>query len=300
MGNASAVVRLEQVTKRYGNVVALDGVDLEIRSGEFVALLGPNGAGKTTAISLMLGLREPTAGSVTLLGGRPASREVRVRCGVMLQDSGLPPMLRVDEVVGLFRAHYPRPRPAEEVLRLADLWTKRDRRVDALSGGERQRLNYAIAISGDPEVLFLDEPTVGMDVSARHAFYEQLRGLSRAGRTVVLTTHYLEEADRLAGRVVVIDRGRVIVDGTPAQIKALVPAKKVTMAAARSLSASDFSGLAVESLALNDGTASFLSNDAASVVASLVRRDVPLTDLEVTGAALEDAFLVLTERDRGS
>ncbi|HEU5288803.1 MAG TPA: ABC transporter ATP-binding protein [Candidatus Limnocylindria bacterium] len=297
MGNgATSAVRLDHVTKRYGAVLALDAIQLDIHAGEFVALLGPNGAGKTTAISLMLGLRAPTDGSVQLLGGRPTDRAIRRRCGVMLQDSGLPPMLRVGEVVRLFRAHYPHPRTVEAVLRLADLWTKRDRRVDALSGGERQRLNYAIAIAGDPEVLFLDEPTVGMDVAARHAFYAQLRELSGSGRTIVLTTHYLEEADRLANRVVVIDHGRVIVDGTPGEIKARVPAKKVALAAGRALTVVDFAGLPVEGLALHDHSASFLSNDAVAVVSALIRHDVPLKDLEVTGAALEDAFLALTER----
>ena len=288
-------VRLEAITKRYGEVLAVDGLTLEIARGEFVALLGPNGAGKTTSISIMLGLRAPTSGRVELLGGDPAERQVRQRCGVMLQDGGLPAMLRVSEVVRLFRSHYPRPHGVDEVLALSDLARLRDRRVDALSGGERQRLNYALAIVGDPDVLFLDEPTVGMDVSARHAFYEQLRALSSSGKTILLTTHYLEEADRLAGRIVVIDHGRVVVDGTPTEIKSRVPAKKITLMATRAFTPADFDSLPVQAVTIHDHSASLLSNEPVSVLRTLVRNDVPLTDIEVTGAALEDAFLSLTK-----
>jgi ABC-2 type transport system ATP-binding protein len=242
----------------------------------------------------MLGLRRATAGTVELLGGRPADLAIRRRCGVMLQESGLPKMLEVAEVLRLFRAHYPRPRPLAEVLEMANLTDRARRRVDSLSGGERQRLNYAISICGDPELLFLDEPTVGMDVASRHRFYDALTRTSASGRTILLATHYLEEADRLASRILVVDRGRIVMDGTPAEVKARVPGKRVTLAARRPLAAPDFADLPLRALELHDHAASFLSTDPVAVLRGLVQRDVPLADIEVTGALLEDAFPSLT------
>jgi ABC-2 type transport system ATP-binding protein len=288
---------LRRATKVYGPVLALDAVDLTVKRGEFVALLGPNGAGKTTAINLMLGLRRPTSGSAALLGALPTDRAARSRVGVMLQESGVPPMLNVSEILRLFRSHYPAPLPITTLLNLASLESKAKVRSDRLSGGERQRLYYAIALCGDPDVLFLDEPTVGMDVEARHRFFDELRSLSAQGRTILLTTHYLEEADQLAERIVVIDHGRIVVDGTPAQIKARVPGRRVTVRASRPLTAADFADLPSHGLELGNHTATLLSNDPVTVVEGLVKRSVPLTDLEVTGAALEDAFLALTGRE---
>ena len=288
-------IRLTGATKRYGDVLALDRVDLAVPAGQFVAILGPNGAGKSTAIKLMLGLRRPSAGSATLLGGSPRDVAIRQRCGVMLQDSGLPKMLTVAEVIGLFSAHYPRPRPLRDVLAMANLTGLARRRVDGLSGGERQRLYYAVAVCGDPEVLFLDEPTVGMDVASRHRFYEELAAASAAGRTLLLATHYLEEADRLASRIVVIDHGRVVMDGTPAEVKARVPGKRIAVASRRPLTPADFADLPLRGLEIHDHSATVLSNDPVAVLEGLVRRSVPLADIEVTGAQLEDAFLSLTK-----
>jgi ABC-2 type transport system ATP-binding protein len=289
-------VGLLGVTKRYADVLALDDVSLSIGTGQFIALLGPNGAGKTTAVNLMLGLRRPTSGHAELFGSSPMDRAARSRCGVMLQESGVPQLLSVAEIVRLFRSHYARPLPTDQILGMANLEAKANVRADRLSGGERQRLYFAIAVSGDPEILFLDEPTVGMDVETRHRFYDQLRSFSADGRTVLLTTHYLEEADELADRVVVIDHGRIVIDGTPAEIKALVPGRHLTIRASRALTEGDFAGLPHRGLELTDGAASLLSNDPVAVVQGLIWRDVPMVDLEVTGAALEDAFLALTGR----
>jgi ABC-2 type transport system ATP-binding protein len=291
---APPAAQLIEATKVFGQVVALDGITMTVNPGEFVALLGPNGAGKTTAISLMLGMRKPTSGRAALLGHDPSDRGARSRVGAMLQESGVPNMLSVAEIVRLFRSHYRAPLPADQVLRLANLESKANVRSDRLSGGERQRLYYALAICGDPEVLFLDEPTVGMDVEARHRFFDELRTMSAAGRTILLTTHYLEEADQLAQRVVVIDHGRIVIDGTPEQVKAKVPGKRVTVRSSRPLTQADFADLPWHDLQITDHSAHLLSNDPATVVQALVRRDVPMVDLEVTGAALEDAFLALT------
>ena len=192
------IVELIAARKRYGAIEALQGVDLCIRPGEVVALLGPNGAGKTTTISLMLGLRRPTSGSALLFGLDPTDRRARSRVGVMLQESGVMGVLTVRETIRLFRSYYPHPLPLGEILALAGLEEVAHQRVARLSGGQRQRLYFALAICGDPEALFLDEPTAGMDVEARRTFLAGMRTASSAGKTIVLTTHYLEEADALA------------------------------------------------------------------------------------------------------
>jgi ABC-2 type transport system ATP-binding protein len=277
-------------------VEALRGVDLAIRPGEVVAMLGPNGAGKTTSISLMLGLRQPTAGAVRLFGLPPTDRRARSRCGVMLQESGTTAVLTVAEIVDLFRAYYPAPLPAERAIAMAGLTDRADARVGTLSGGQRQRLYFALAICGDPEILFLDEPTVGMDVEARRAFVASVQTLAAAGKTIVFTSHYLREAEELAGRIVVIDRGTVIADASPRELKARVPGKKITVVAARPLSRADLDGLPASVMSLDGDRASLLSNEPAAVLRELFRRGVDLVDLEVSGADLEEAFLALTRR----
>ena len=222
-------IRLERVGKSYGSVEALREVDLQVDAGEVIAVLGPNGAGKTTAIGIMLGLRPPSSGGVTILGGEPGSRAVRSRIGAMLQDSGVPATLRVSEVIDLFRSYYPLAMPRDAVLAAAGLSEMSAKRVGALSVGQRQRLYFALAISGDPDLLFLDEPTTGMDIESRHRFWEQIRGFASTGKTILFTTHMLEEADALATRVVVIDRGRIVASGTPAELKTRVGGKQIRL-----------------------------------------------------------------------
>ena len=296
----AAVVELVAAVKRYGDVEALRGVDLATPPGQVVAILGPNGAGKTTAISLMLGLRRPTAGTARLFGLDPSDRRARSRCGVMLQESGVTDALTLREVVDLFRAYYPHPMPTARALEMAGLLDQAERQVVKLSGGQRQRLYYALAVCGDPEVIFLDEPTVGMDVESRRAFLDSIREFFREGRTIVLTTHYLEEADQLAGRVVVIDRGLVIADAPPAQIKARVAGKRVSFTTDRTLAQSDFAGLPVSHLELEDGRVRLLSNQPEAVLRALFTKGLALRDLEVVGADLEEAFLALTQRGGAS
>jgi ABC-2 type transport system ATP-binding protein len=291
----TAVVELQGARKRYGAVEALRGVDLRIGRGEVVALLGPNGAGKTTSISLMLGLRRPTAGRVQLFGLDPGDRRARSRAGVMLQESGVPGTLTVRELIDLFRAYYPRPAPAARAIALAGLADKADARVAQLSGGQRQRLYFALAVCGDPDVLFLDEPTVGMDVEARQAFLASMRELAAAERTIVLTTHYLEEADALARRIVVIDHGVVIADATPAGIKARMPSKRMRFRMAGA-DAAALDGLPVTAVERSGDRVRLLSAEPEEVLRELFRRGVALSDLEVAGADLEEAFLGLTAR----
>ena len=295
-GAMAAVVDLKGARKRFGQVEAVKGVDLTIGAGEMVALLGPNGAGKTTSISLMLGLRRPTAGEARLFGLDPEDRRARSRCGVMLQESGTTGVLTVREIVDLFRSYYPAPLPADRAISLAGLDAKAGARIGTLSGGERQRLYFALAVCGDPEALFLDEPTVGMDVEARRGVLESIRALSKAGKTIVLTTHYLEEADQLAHRVVVIDHGVVIADATPREIKARIPSKRINFSCEAALGESSFRGLAVQSLEIRDGRVRLLSHEPEAVLRGLFERGVVVRDLEVAGADLEEAFLSMTRR----
>lgn len=291
-------VELSGAAKSYGSVEALRGVDIAIPQGQAVAMLGPNGAGKTTAINLMLGLRKPTRGRALLFGMDPGERRARSRVGVMLQESGVNDVMHVDEVVAQFRAYYPNPLPRGRAIAIAGLEDKTHAAVRALSGGQRQRLYYALAICGDPDVLFLDEPTVGMDVESRRQFLEGIREFAASGRTVVLTTHYLEEADQLAERVVVIDRGRVIADGTPGEIKSRVGGRRITFDAEQHLTEADFAGLPVRSLDLRGQRAWMLSDEPEAVLAALFGRGIGMRNLEVVGADLEEAFLSLTGQDR--
>jgi ABC-2 type transport system ATP-binding protein len=298
--HTSPVVELIATSKRYGQVEALRGVSLVIQPGEIVAMLGPNGAGKTTSISLMLGLRQPTGGQVRLFGLPPTDRRARSRAGVMLQESGTTGVLTVRELVALFGAYYPYPLPTDQAVAMAGLADKADARVNTLSGGQRQRLYFALADCGNPEVLFLDEPTVGMDIEARRAFIASIQALAAAGKTVVFTTHYLREAEELARRIVVIDHGLVIADATPRELMSKVAAKRVSFEAARPLAGDTFGGLAVTALDVSNGRVLFLTNEPETVLRALFERGVEMRDLEVAGADLEEAFLSLTRRsERG-
>jgi ABC-2 type transport system ATP-binding protein len=215
---------LRAVTKRFGSAAALDGVDLEVGAGEVLALLGPNGAGKTTAVAILLGLRRPDEGRAELFGGDPARPASRARVGVTPQETGFPPTLRVREVVELVRAHFPSPAPTPELLDRFGLAELGRRQTGGLSGGERRRLAVALAFAGRPEAVFLDEPTVGLDVESRRTVWCEIERYAGEGGTVLLTTHHLDEAQRLAPRVVVLARGRVVAEGAPAALAELASA----------------------------------------------------------------------------
>jgi ABC-2 type transport system ATP-binding protein len=284
---------LVDATKKYGDVEALRGVSIRIELGEVVAMLGPNGAGKTTSISLLLGLRKPTSGKALLFGLEPTNLLARSRVGVMLQESGVPAMLKVREIVDLFRSYYPKPMSSDRAITMAGLEEKADALVKELSGGQRQRLYFALAVCGDPDVLFLDEPTVGMDVEGRRSFIERIAEFAEMGRTVVLTTHYLEEADQLAKRVIVIDRGVVIADAPPAEIKSKVAGRRVRFVAP-AVTEKDLEGLPVTAVSITDHRVQLLTNKPEAVLRDLFQRGVDISDLEVAGADLEDAFIAMT------
>jgi ABC-2 type transport system ATP-binding protein len=294
--DTSPAVEMTNVTKRYGALEAVRGIDLTIQAGEIVAMLGPNGAGKTTSVGLMLGLRTPTSGTVRLFGLPPTDRRARSRAGVMLQESGTTGVLTPREIVALFGTYYPSPLPPERALALAGLTDKADARIGTLSGGQRQRLYLALAICGNPDALFLDEPTVAMDVEARRSFVASIHTLAAAGKTVVFTTHYLREAEELARRIVVIDRGIVIADATPRELMSRVAAKRVAFTVPGALPAGAFAGLVVTALEASDGRVRFLTNEPETVLRALFARGVEMRELEVVGADLEDAFLSLTRR----
>ena len=292
-GDGGAIVQLLDATKSFGRVKALRGVSITVKRGELVGFLGPNGAGKTTAISLMLGLRRPTTGRALLFGLDPMDLRARSRTGVMLQESGIPLTLKVREVVDLFRTYYPNPLPTETVVEMAGLGEFQEKLVKNLSGGQRQRVYFALAICGDPEALFLDEPTVGLDTATRRSFWDQVRLFKRRGKSIVLTTHYLDEADALADRVVVIDHGLIVAEDSPEAIRALVPGKKVTFQWP-GVTAEALEGLPVEGLVIDGARVSFLTSDPEQVLRALFGGGAPITDLEVAGAGLEEAVLVLT------
>jgi ABC-2 type transport system ATP-binding protein len=296
MAEQPVIASLNRVSKKFEHTTALDGINLNIHAGELVALLGPNGAGKTTAVKLLLGLASPTAGRVSVFGGNPLNAEVRTRTGAMLQVAKVPETLRVREHIDLFSSYYPAPLSLRETLSIAKLEEIRDREFGELSGGQKQRVLFALALCGDPDLIFLDEPTVGMDVEARRLLWQQIRKLVDRGKTVLLTTHYLEEADALADRIVVINRGRIIAEGSPVEIKSRTSGQKIRCR-------SDLTIDVLQSLpgvleASKSGPwVEIRATAAESVLRELLLRDAAVNGIEVTSAGLEEAFLALTTTD---
>lgn len=287
-------IELQNVSKTYGKVTALHDLSLGIRASELTALLGPNGAGKTTAISLMLGLAAPTQGQVRVLGGNPKDDAVRTQIGSMPQESAIPAALTVREAVELFASFYPAPLSVDAALALADLQSVAGRRAGALSGGQKRRLAFALAVVGNPEILLIDEPTTGMDAQSRLAFWAAMENLKAAGRTILLTTHYLEEAERTADRVVVMNAGTILADGTPESLRSQVGGSKVRLKS--DLVLAELQALPTVERAQVDpqGRAELHTAAPEALLGELFRRQIPFSELEVTRASLEDAFLSLT------
>ncbi|HEU5443304.1 MAG TPA: ABC transporter ATP-binding protein, partial [Steroidobacteraceae bacterium] len=276
---------------------ALRGFDMTLRRGEVVALLGPNGAGKTTAVRLLLGLLSPDAGRVRVLGRDPRSANARRRIGAMLQVARVPETLLVREHIALFRSYYPHPLPTAEIIRSAGLEDIGNRKFGDLSGGQRQRVLFGLALCGDPDLVLLDEPSVGMDLQSRRRLWQEVRALAAAGRSVLLTTHYLEEADALANRVIVIDQGRLIREGTPSEIKHGVSGRRI-----RCVTRLDPDHVrtlpSVISLERDRDAIVICAERPEEVVRRLLLEDESLHGLEVSAAPLEDAFLALTGGNR--
>jgi ABC-2 type transport system ATP-binding protein len=296
MRNAN-LAELASVTKRFGNVVALDEFSLAVRPGELLAVLGPNGAGKTTAISLLLGLTRPDKGSARLFGLSPESMEARRRIGVMLQEAALIPELRVVEQIDMVAAYYPDPMPVERALELTGTSALSRRPYGKLSGGQKRQVQFAIALVGRPRLLFLDEPTVGLDVQSREVVWATLRRLIGEGCSIVLTTHYLEEAEALADRVAVIAKGRLIATGTVDEMRALVVRKRITCRTI--LRAEEVSGWPdVQTVTTDQHGLHITASNTENVVRRLLAADEDLHGLEVQSAGLAEAFTELTQEER--
>ncbi|MGW1611090.1 ABC transporter ATP-binding protein [Streptomyces sp. NPDC002285] len=298
------VVGFDQVSKSYGDVRAVDGLTLALHPGETVALLGPNGAGKSTTLDLLLGLKRPDSGRVGVFGTDPREAIVAGRVGAMLQSGGLMGEVTVAEMVRLACDLHPRPYPVSDVLARAGITQIADRKVDKLSGGQSQRVRFALATAGDSDLIVLDEPTTGMDVTTRQAFWATMREQADQGRTVLFATHYLEEADAIADRVLVLHRGRLLADGTAAEIKAKAGARRISF---------DLAGSAVDEAALRDlpflttlavsnsgsaagpgRTVRIQSSDADATVHALYGLGLHPRNLEVAGLGLEQAFVAIT------
>jgi ABC-2 type transport system ATP-binding protein len=292
-----SLAQLSAVKKRYGQVVALDGLDLEVRPGELLAVLGPNGAGKTTAISLLLGLHRPDSGTVRLLGRSPHSIEARRQVGVMMQEVALSPELRVREHIDLVSSYYPAPFTVAEVVEMAHIESLADRPYGKLSGGQKRQVQFALAMCGRPKLLFLDEPTVGLDVQARETMWEGLRRIVGSGASIVLTTHYIEEAEALADRVVVVAKGRVIACGSVSEMRSLVVRTRIQCSTI--LTAEDVEAWpGVGTASSHQGKLSITATNAESVVRRLLEFDLDLSELEVSRAGLSEVFSELTQEER--
>jgi ABC-2 type transport system ATP-binding protein len=288
------LARLAGARKRYGETVALDGLDLEIRHGELLAVLGPNGAGKTTAIALLLGLQQLDAGEVQLFGRSPHDLAARRGVGVMMQEVTLPDALRVRDLIEQTRAYYPDPLTLAETLATAGVEKLADRPYVKLSGGQKRQSQFALAICGRPQLLFLDEPTTGLDLTARETMWATLRTLVRGGTSIVLTTHYIEEAEALADRVFVMAKGRRVADGTVGEMRAIVARKRIDCVTATTPATIE-AWPEVIGVQRDGELTSITTTDAEGIVRKLLAADRKLADLEVRRAGLSEAFAELTQ-----
>ncbi|MEU7847271.1 ABC transporter ATP-binding protein [Micromonospora parva] len=299
MTSTHPAVELDGLSKSFGAVTAVDGLSLRVQPGEVVAFLGPNGAGKTSTIDMLLGLSRPDAGTVRVLGGTPDDAVARGRVAAVLQTGGLLKDLTVGETVRMTAHFYRHTRPAAEVLERAGITDIADRVVGRCSGGQQQRLRFALALLPDPDLMVLDEPTTGMDVEGRRDFWQALRRDARRGRTVIFATHYLDEADAYADRIVLVRQGRIVADGTTAEIKNLAAGRTVRA----TLPGADQAALAalpgVDAMEVRGDSVLVRTGDSDAVARHLLTRTAA-RDVEITSRNLEDAFLALTTTQTGA
>lgn len=293
-GSKLALAQLENVIKKYGAINALNGLNLSVHAGEILALLGPNGAGKTTAVSLWLNLLQPDAGTVILFNQPAHARAARLRVGVMMQTAEFPDTLKVSELIRLTQSYYARPRDMGSLCAMSGVADLLQRPYGKLSGGQQRRVQFALAICAHVDILFLDEPTTGLDIEAREAMWQSLRTLVASGVAIVLTTHYLEEAEALAHRVVVIAQGQVIAQGSVDAIRARVAVRSIRCVTVISADIAR-SWVGVESAVLNGDTLHIQTLNAESIARQLLAADANLSQLEITRAGLAEAFVQLTK-----
>jgi ABC-2 type transport system ATP-binding protein len=291
------VVSFENVRKTYGKVRAVDGLTMELRAGETVAFLGPNGAGKSTSLDMLLDLRKPTSGRIAMFGSDPYHAIKNGRVGAMLQSGGLMPEVTVRELVTLVTGFHPRPEPVEQTMRRAGIVQFADQRVDKLSGGQTQRVRFALAIVGNCDLIVLDEPTAAMDVETRRAFWDNMKVEVAEGKTLLFATHYLEEADQAADRIIVINKGRLLADGTPAEIKARAGAKRISFHLDR-IDEPFMLGLpALVNVEIRHDLVQIQSSDSDRTLYAVLDAGYRPRDLEVSSLGLEQAFLAITAED---
>ena len=291
------VVSFENVSKQYGRLRAVDGLTLDLRAGETTALLGPNGAGKSTSLDMLLALRKPTSGKIQMFGSDPYHAVKSGRVGAMLQSGGLMPEVTVRELVTLVTGLHPKPEPIEVTLKRAGIAQFADQRVDRLSGGQTQRVRFALAICGQSELIVLDEPTTAMDVETRRLFWSSMKAEVAEGRTLLFATHYLEEADQAADRILVINRGRLLADGTPAEIKARAGARRLSFRLDR-VDEPFLLGLpGLVNLEIRHDVVQIQSSDSDATLYAVLDAGYRPQDIEVTSLGLEQAFLAITAED---
>lgn len=293
-----AVIEVSDLRKSYGDVEAVRGIDLTIDTGEVFALLGPNGAGKSTTVEILEGHRTKTSGAVSVLGFDPTdrSRDFRERIGIVLQETAVEEQLSVSEAISIYGAMYPRQRPTDELIDLVGLEEKRDARVKTLSGGQRRRLELALGIVGDPDLIFMDEPTTGFDPSARRQAWSIVENLTSLGKTVLLTTHYMDEAQYLADRVAVIAQGEIVAEGTPESLGGRATAATIITFQS---SGADLDGLPADEVRISENGRVTISSDTPTadihrLAGWALERGIELADLSVTRPSLEDVYLELT------
>ncbi|HEY1624733.1 MAG TPA: ABC transporter ATP-binding protein [Streptosporangiaceae bacterium] len=291
------IVSFDNVSKRYGRLKAVDGLNLDLRPGQTVALLGPNGAGKSTSLDMLLALRKPTGGRITLFGGDPYRAVKEGRVGAMLQSGGLMPEVTVKELVTLVTGFHPNPEPVELTMHRAGVKDFANQRVDKLSGGQTQRVRFALAICGKSELIVLDEPTVAMDVETRRMFWDSMKEEVAQGRTLLFATHYLEEADQAADRILVINKGRLLADGTPAEIKARAGAKRVSFRLDH-VDERFLLGLpGLVNLEVRGNLAQLQSDDSDATLYAVLNAGYRPREIEISSMSLEEAFIAITEED---
>ena len=291
------MVSFDEVSKFYGNVRAVDGLSLDLRQGETVAFLGPNGAGKSTSLDMLLALRKPTSGRIRVFGGDPYAGVKSGRVGAMLQSGGLMPEVTVRELVALVAGFHPRPLPVGQTLKRAGIADIADRRVDRLSGGQTQRVRFALAIVGDSDLIVLDEPTAAMDVEGRQAFWANMRAEVAEGRTLLFATHYLEEADSAADRILVINKGRLLADGTPSEIKKRAGARRLSFRLDR-VDETFLLGLpALVNLEIRHDLVQIQSADSDRTLYALLDAGYRPQEIDISSLGLEQAFLAITAQD---
>lgn len=290
------IVEINNLTKEFKGKRAVEDVSFSIKPGEVVAILGPNGAGKSTAILMMLGLLHPTSGTVSLFNQKPQEQKVRERIGVMLQQVSIMDALKVKELLALFRSYYPTPLSMEEMIRLTGMQgSELNRRTDKLSGGQKRRVSFALAMAGNPDLVFFDEPTVGMDSTARKQFWEKVRQHANAGKTVLFSTHYLQEADDVATRILLFNEGKLVADGSPASIKQRLLKKAVSFKMDGHFPKEQFLAMEhISDVSLKKGRIVIQTEDTDRVLSSLFSIEMPISDIAIDKGRLEDAFEQLT------